>query len=416
MRVANMVQMVFNAVVLSVIGCAMLSFSECVYADVTVSNVTAHQLDSSNGYVRISYDISCTTEYAYVEIQAVDVEGGSNLLTQTFYPTVVTKGHESGHHETLWHAAADIGIGSLFPSVRYDVTAYETPPLYCVIDLSKGKTATHYPVSALHSLPENGWTDEYKTNKLVLRWIPPGSYLRRTGVEDNAPIHSVTMTKGYYIGVFEVTQRQYELVTGSRPSFFRHSDYYATRPVENCSYNMIRGGTVGAGWPQTDVVDESSFLGILCRKTGLKFDLPTEAQWVFANVGGVDGRYCQNSGWSDMVDGGGPKYKDIDSLRDCSFGTAQVGSYSPNGNGIYDMNGNVCEWCLDWWESLRDRLDVDVVDPKGPLRGSERLMMGGDWQSMWLQDWRGSALPWISTDAVYSGYDGYGFRLARTLH
>ena len=84
---------------------------------------------------------------------------------------------------------------------------------YCVIDLSAGDKATSYPVTYLSDVPVGGWTDEYKTNKLVLRLIDSGSF-KMCGKYD------VTLTKPYYIGVFEVTQKQYQLVTGKQPSDF----------------------------------------------------------------------------------------------------------------------------------------------------------------------------------------------------
>ena len=85
------------------------------------------------------------------------------------------------------------------------------------------------------------------------------------------------------MGVFEVTQRQWELVMGNRPSAFSNETCYATRPVEQVSYIDIRGGVKGITWPESKEVDESSFMGQLRKKIGLTgFDLPTEAQWEYA--------------------------------------------------------------------------------------------------------------------------------------
>ena len=120
-----------------------------------------------------------------------------------------------------------------------------------VIDLSGGPSATSYPVSYLNGVPDGGWTDEYKTTKLVLRRIEPGTFTMGSPTgeigryADRETQREVTLTRAYYIGVFETTQRQWELVMGSSPSQYAG----ALRPVESVSYEMIRGDNIGAGWP-----------------------------------------------------------------------------------------------------------------------------------------------------------------------
>ena len=114
----------------------------------------------------------------------------------------------------------------------------KTPPKYLVVDMSGGRSAARWPVSYLDEVPSGGWTDEYKTEKLVLRYIPAGSFIMGGRATDypgavNTNLHMVTLTKDFYMGVFEVTQRQWELVMGNRPSAFSNETCYATRPVEN---------------------------------------------------------------------------------------------------------------------------------------------------------------------------------------
>ena len=84
--------------------------------------------------------------------------------------------------------------------------------------------------------------------------------------------HEVTLTHGFWMGVFEVTQRQWELAMGNRPSYFNNNDYYMMRPVEMVSYDEVRGSEAGAKWPDANTVDADSFLGVLRAKTGVDFD------------------------------------------------------------------------------------------------------------------------------------------------
>ncbi|MDD4032799.1 MAG: SUMF1/EgtB/PvdO family nonheme iron enzyme, partial [Bacteroidales bacterium] len=262
---------------------------------------------------------------------------------------------------------------------------------YLVIDLSLGPDATSYPVSTFAAVPPGGWTDEYKTTKLVLRKIPAGAFVmgspeNELGRESDETQHQVTLTKDFYVGVFEVTQKQWERVMGNWPSYFTNASCRDSRPVEKVSYEDIRGSDTGSGWPANNDVDAGSFMGRLRARTGLDFDLPTEAQWEYAcragtttalnsgkNLTGTGscsnmaevGRYYYNGG-SDYSSGG-------DTLR----GTAKVGSYLPNQWGLYDMHGNVWEWCLDWSQS--DLGSSPQIDPQGAAGGSYRVYRGGRW-------------------------------------
>ena len=133
---------------------------------------------------------------------------------------------------------------------------------YCIIDLSGGASAASYPVAYMDSIPAGGWSDEYKTTKLVLRYIAPGSF-------SMGGTRPVRFTRAYYIGVFEVTQKQYALVTGKNPSGKNGSTKFIgdTHPVESVSYKTIRGTTLGATWPWTADVDPDTFLGRLRART-----------------------------------------------------------------------------------------------------------------------------------------------------
>jgi hypothetical protein len=264
-----------------------------------------------------------------------------------------------GQHSVRWNLMKDyVNYG------KSDVVFKILDGTYCVIDLSAGANASTYPVSYLSDIPSGGWKAEHKTTKLVLRLIEPGTF-KMNGAYD------VTLTKRYYIGIFEVTQKQYELVTGNSPSYNKGD----LRPVENVSCNMIRGDSVIYNWPSVKTVDPDSFIGLIRSKTGLPLDLPTEAQWEYACRAGTTSNY-NNGGnteedlkklgrcWENLNDGRGG-YKN---------GHTTVGSYTPNAWGLYDMHGNVWEMCLDW-----DSVLSSSVDPVGPESGTRRMRRGGEY-------------------------------------
>ena len=162
------------------------------------------------------------------------------------------------------------------------------------------------------------------------------------------PVHQVTLSD-YYIGETEVTQELWQAVMGSNPSYFKTSNQL---PVEQVSWD-----------------DCQSFINELNNLTGMQFRLPTEAEWEFAARGGNASLGYKYSG-SDEVD--------IVAWYNDNSGshTHEVGAKAPNELGIYDMSGNVMEWCQDWY----GRYDNSAqTDPTGPSSGSKRVFRGGSW-------------------------------------
>ena len=297
---------------------------------------------------------------------------------------------------------------------------------YLVVDVSGGPAATTYPVKYLASVPPGGWTDAYKSTKLVMRVVSAGTFLMGSphgelGQGSDETPHPVTLTQNFYMGVFEVTQRQWELVMGTRPSFFTNAMFYATRPVEQVSYFDIRENPGNRAcvpnWPQSAQVHADSFMGRLQAKTGLPcFDLPTEAQWEYAcragtatalnsgtNLTGLEvcpnmsdvGRYWYNGGLGASA------------ASAPSEGTARAGSYLPNTLGLYDMHGNVWEICRDWYGAY----PAGVQEPPGALEGLNRVLRGGGWYNSAWQCRSASRSALLPNERI----NAIGFRVAMPL-
>lgn len=367
--------------------CAMLASAE-TYLNVT--NVSCRQRYPWNGKVDIDVEVQCDdpTTNVSLYVTAKDLQHGKTLSVRTVdcADNVSTNVGEltvrAGRHRLTWDCGVD-NPNVASTNVAIEVQGVLGGALYLVIDLSEGPKAISYPVSYLNQVPEGGWTDEYKTDKLVLRRIEPGTFMMGSPTNEvgrwwtGETQHSVTLTKPYYMGVFEMTQRQYALVIGTNPSY-RKGD---TRPVECVSYNDIRGTLIGTNWPSHAEVDADSFLGKIRVCTVLNFDLPTDAQWEYACRAGTmtalnNGRDLSNTDQdAAMDDVGRYSYNWNDGRGGYSSWHTKVGSYTPNAWGLYDMHGNVDEWCLDWFE--RYAMGA-VTDPVGLASGSSRGSSSSD--------------------------------------
>lgn len=391
----------------AMVACADVAFK--------VKDVEAHQRYPWNGKVDIDFTIDSAVEGSIftVCVEAKDTVGQTNVtLTTVRYDD---KGAFSsleklpaGRHRVTWDADTDVP-GILIPSLAFSVSVWvdgERVPdngLYMVIDLSGYANVmgeVRYSITYLTAVPEGGWTDEYKTTKLVLRRIPAGQ----------DPLGRYTLTKDFYAGIFEVTEEQWNLVMGKSGSSYKGPD-----APKGVSYNNIRGSSVGAQWPTSSEVDSSSFLGQLRAKTGIKeFDLPTEAQWEYACRAGTTTAY--NVGRDDVAGLLAAGWYEENSAINGSYTKHTVGGKVPNAWGLYDMHGNLWEWCLDrYTENMPTGMDPIEGTP-----GSYRVLRGGGY-------YRSGNSEWAKPDSCTSSYrinlsnnvggdgDTIGFRLFMTL-
>ena len=374
-----------------------LSFITVIFAFAdtpTITDVTAKQRRPWNGKVDIIFSLASDIT-SFLDISAEDRESGTKYIA-TASALSGDLGTAAGTHHVVWDLSAQ-GLEFKSDDVVFKVGYQKKTqycPQYCVINLSAGSSASSFPVTYLDEPPSGGFnTDEYKTTKLVLRLIEPGTFMM-------CGQYQTTLTKPYYCGIFEVTQKQFSLVTGSNPSWTSGD----TRPVEQVSWNMIRGQSDIYNWPTSGNVDQDSFMGRLRSRTGVDFDLPTEAQWEYACRAGTTSNY----------NNGGDAENDLKLLGRYgvtrSTSHAAVGSYLPNAWGLYDMHGNVYEWCLDWYGNLSSPL----TDPKGSYSGSSKVLRGGCW-GHGPETCASSYRQRTDYNSPGSRNDGNGFRVFCTL-
>ena len=317
-----------------------------------------------------------------------------------------------------WNPDRDLPGGLPTPadlSVELQVWSADDPPPYSVIDLTlKGG---HFFYASSAAVPGGVQDVRYKTDFLLLRKIPAAARRFRMGSPvgergaQNAEFgtvlsevrHWVTLTNDYYMGVYEVTQRQYARITGQRSGAFTDLEVSDLLPVSKVRYSDLRH----SDWPSNpNEVGDATWLGKLRLKTGVStFDLPTDAQWEFACRAGTDTGlnngtqldYSNANRWSlepgvcpalDVVAWWSSNAAWVTNAVTGAVGLTPhpVGQKAPNAWGLFDMLGNVTEFCRDWYSEGDVYSDgTDVVEPVGPAveqldsrnRGMGRVVRGG---------------------------------------
>ena len=376
-------------------------------AVVTLDVQTNATPNAATGWASIGGEAICNAQGAvWRKVTSADADGNGNY-TITWRP------------DLSWLDEFGNGFKIADGCAKAVVTAWslDNTPNYMVVDISSAaepNTQKYYPSADFVPGGILGKPD-YRTTSLVMRkimakdieWTMGSTTLETQRVEANEATHKVTLTNNYYIGVFPVTQEQWDLIQPSRlaPSFFNNAIDRAMRPVEQVCYNEIRNSANDSAnstynWPANP--NPSSFLGKLRTKTGIDFDLPSEAQWEFAARAGNgdtkwgDGSGIQNTDTDANLDklgryernGGrvwnGSYYDEPSQFCRATQGTAIVGSYAPNAWGLYDVYGNVWEWCLDWYEDNINanggKVNIDPATPtntRSGASGTNRVRRGG---------------------------------------
>jgi hypothetical protein len=371
------------------VGCLVLSaFSD----GATIKDVVVRQRWPWSRLVDINYVLTCDP-LAKVDV-ALTVKNGTEPLALPLESLSGDNlcGISQGAHHVVWDPVKAGYTNAVFTQFNVELTPVPTP-LYMIVDLTlalndPGQITYVYehdltnglwgawvrdPITNAGSVIKSViWTgvttnDIYKTDKLVLRRVPAGVSA------------GISVAKDMYVGVFEVTQGQWSNVMGSAVSaYFTNAIDRALRPMENAKYTEMRGAPPTYDWPATgSAVDSNSFMGKMRSQTAFDgFDLPTYDQWTYAcqagtttvfndgnasaNTSGINGsgtnawlhvlgRYRFNGGF--LEDG----VTEPDSNVTSDHGTAVVGSYRPNAWGLYDMHGNVFEFCLEWHKVNKDR-------------------------------------------------------------
>jgi formylglycine-generating enzyme required for sulfatase activity len=214
--------------------------------------------------------------------------------------------------------------------------------------------------------------------KLELVLVPAGKFMmgspkdEKNRSESEGPQHEVTISRPFYMAIYPVTQEQYEKIIGKNPSHFKG----AQNPVENVNWD-----------------DAVGFCKTLSQKTGKTVQLPTEAQWEYACRAGSTTRFCYGDDNDDS------KLGDYAWYTGNSGGTTHpVGQKKPNDWGLYDMHGNIWQWCSDLYDE-KYYANSPKTDPQGPATSSARVLRGGGW----------GASPALSRSATRGGW-GWGGR------
>lgn len=348
---------------------------------------------SAEGWDEFSESIELRRNETQRKVWALTMQTGGLQITVEPIDAKVTLTRNGADFQT-WTGAKilkSIQVGSY--ALKMEMTGYQT--LTKPLLIAKGRTeildfvlksalnSTQKPSPAQTGRVVGGAGGGF-TNSIGMEmmFIPSGTFkMGSNESDDEKPIHEVTITRPFYLGKYEVTQKQWQGVMGTNPSNFKGDN----RPVENVSWN-----------------DVQEFIKKLNQKEGgNKYRLPTEAEWEYAARAGSTTKWSFGDSEIRLVE---YAWYDTNSGGE----THPVGQKKPNAWGLYDVHGNVWEWCNDWYNSSYYQ-NSPRNDPSGPGSGSNRVFRGGSWDYV--------APNTRAADRYYADpsrrYGGVGFRLLR---
>ena len=358
----------------------------------TVSNVTMPEVEFANP-IAIGYDLAGGPAIVTLDILTNGVSiGAANVVRVS---GDVNRKVESGSGKSIvWQAYQDWPNHRITnQTVQAKVTAWslDNPPDVMVVDLLEKSNIVFY--ASLDSLPGGVTNDIYKTDKLVMRKIPAGGCMFTMGEIEGANArrpHLVAFTNDFYLGVYEVTQKQMYNVSGDRGTV----NYSGRTDSDLLPCDAIRWYSDGSTWalrgwysnpityPQGMVtLNSKANLQAFVKFSGIRFDAPTSAQWEFACRAGTSSTFNDGSMDNAAMDSLGWYAGNSTNEATNAAEPHPVGMKKPNAFGLYDMHGNVWEWCLDWkWYAQYDYTEYEI-EPTGPGAvgnlGAQKQSRGG---------------------------------------
>ncbi len=357
-------------------------------ASVTITDIIVRQQWPWNGKVNIDYVLSDPSGGEH-DINVV-LRNANQVITNVYGSlTGDLFGVKSGAHRIVWDPQfnSPTYVDKVMADFSVTLSTSDDAATYMVVDLSGGSNAAEYPVSFTNTPPEGGWNQTiYKTDKLVLRRIPAGSFKMGSPEDEigrearTESLHKVTFTNDFYMAIFETTQKQFENVMGTNINQVGKGD---ALPVGYVDYYILRGSNAlyrasdkaEGTWP---VHEATSFFGVLNSKlpayalsaAGLgdyEMELPTISQWQYACRAGTTGAW--NNGTTITNETTDANADLLAWYTGNFYGYPKEGGQKlPNAYGLYDMHGNISELVRDrflyyTYYSTTVWGDGDLVEP-----------------------------------------------------
>ena len=391
----------WNAAAQAFIGFRLVSPVGAAWPAMTFADGTVLQ-DVATRIVTLKYDLdaaSIVTIEAYVDGEKIPDEAMRSVSGAVNRLVPAGKGKSiSWYPDESW-AGKVFGAGRV--SFKLRKFAESDPPNYMAVDLRTGASQNVLWFSSAEAMPEPITNDVWKTDYLVMRRIPAkdvewfmgiaqnadGTSVEGDGRDGGSPYHRVKLSQDYMIGVFELTQKQWQYLVGTAVTTGDTLPFTGATKTFRAYWGSTKAWPMG-GYTEMDG-------GIKTIRTNFptyKFDLPTEAQWEFACRAGTAAAYCNNNTAPGLHGNSAVNLNDYGWYKDNSGNRAHVGGEKlPNGFGLYDMHGNVSEYCLDAPDANCGLTDAQlasatpIVDPcgvwKGVSGGSFRMLRGGNFSS-----------------------------------